>query len=180
MVVILDEIGLAEKSESNPLKVLHRLLEPPEVAMIGLSNWSLDAAKMNRAVHASRPPLTAYDLQETALTMRKGLKSSVDEAMLQSLSQDFYAYLKELSEGGRYFFHGTRDFYNLISFICRKWEIDGVDDLDPDILNAIVVRGLQRNFGGANDDLTFKKFMNSIGKKEEYEQRLVDPVTLIR
>ena len=59
MVVILDEIGLAEKAENNPLKVLHRMLEPPKVAFIGLSNWSLDAAKMNRAVHASRPPLSA-------------------------------------------------------------------------------------------------------------------------
>ncbi len=57
VVVILDEIGLAEKSSSNPLKVLHRLLEPPRVAVIGLSNWSLDPAKMNRMVHASRPPL---------------------------------------------------------------------------------------------------------------------------
>ncbi|CAG8532688.1 1347_t:CDS:2, partial [Dentiscutata heterogama] len=41
-VVLLDEIGLAEKSPHNPLKVLHSLLEPnypaelPEVAVIGI------------------------------------------------------------------------------------------------------------------------------------------------
>ncbi len=78
VVVVLDEVGLAEKAASNPLKVLHRLLEPPKVAMIGLSNWSLDAAKMNRAVHASRPPLTAKDLRETARTMRESINPDVD------------------------------------------------------------------------------------------------------
>ncbi|CAG2207753.1 RNF213 [Mytilus edulis] len=49
-VVILDEIGLAEVSRFNPLKVLHGLLEPgsrqtPNVAVVGISNWALDAAK---------------------------------------------------------------------------------------------------------------------------------------
>ena len=34
--------------------------------MIGLSNWQLDAAKMNRAVHASRLPLKANDLVKAA------------------------------------------------------------------------------------------------------------------
>ncbi len=51
-VVNLDEIGLAEGSESMPLKALHPLLEDgtdsevpakphQKVAMIGISNWSL-------------------------------------------------------------------------------------------------------------------------------------------
>ena len=39
-VVIFDEIGLAEASKHNPLKVLHSLLENEnrEVAFIGISN----------------------------------------------------------------------------------------------------------------------------------------------
>lgn len=49
-VVVLDEIGLAEDSEQMPLKVLHSLLEEREVAFIGISNWALDPAKMNRGV----------------------------------------------------------------------------------------------------------------------------------
>jgi hypothetical protein len=61
-VVILDEIGLAEVSRFNPLKVLHGLLEPGNgqnlnIAVVGISNWALDAAKMNRAVHLSRPDM---------------------------------------------------------------------------------------------------------------------------
>lgn len=52
-VVLLDEVGLAEISRHNPLKVLHSLLEPAfgetaKVAVVGISNWALDAAKMNR------------------------------------------------------------------------------------------------------------------------------------
>jgi hypothetical protein len=66
--MIFDEIGLAEASESNPLKILHSELEPPPVslmrkykrvppepiAFIGISNWSLDASKMNRGITLNR------------------------------------------------------------------------------------------------------------------------------
>lgn len=60
-VVLLDEVGLAEISKYNPLKVLHGLLEPSypketlDIAVVGISNWALDSSKMNRAVHLSRP-----------------------------------------------------------------------------------------------------------------------------
>jgi len=49
-VVVLDEIGLAEDSPQMPLKVLHSLLEEKQVAFVGISNWALDPAKMNRGV----------------------------------------------------------------------------------------------------------------------------------
>jgi hypothetical protein len=42
VVVLLDEVGLAEQSTHLPLKVLHKLLEKPEVAVVGISNWTLD------------------------------------------------------------------------------------------------------------------------------------------
>lgn len=59
-VVNLDEVGLAEISPHLPLKVLHKLLEYREdeqsgtanlwmqerVAVVGLSNWALDPAKV--------------------------------------------------------------------------------------------------------------------------------------
>jgi hypothetical protein len=48
VLIIIDEIGLAELSPHNPLKVLHSMLEPPEIPFIGISNWTLDASKMNR------------------------------------------------------------------------------------------------------------------------------------
>jgi len=53
-MLILEELGLAEASNSNCLKVLHKLLEDPSnVPMLGLSNTELDASKMNRVVFAN-------------------------------------------------------------------------------------------------------------------------------
>ena len=60
-VVILDEVGLAEDSEKMALKALHPLLEDgcigdetatpdKKVGFIGISNWALDPAKMNRGI----------------------------------------------------------------------------------------------------------------------------------
>ena len=66
IVVVFDEIGLAEKSPNNPLKVMHSLLEPPRVATVGLSNWSLDASKMNRVITLSRTSPGEEDLKKSA------------------------------------------------------------------------------------------------------------------
>ena len=41
--VVLDEVGLAETAKAMPLKVLHKLLEKPKVAFVGLSNWCVAA-----------------------------------------------------------------------------------------------------------------------------------------
>lgn len=68
VVVLLDEVGLAEYSPHLPLKVLHKLLDEAHgsQALVGISNWPLDPAKMNRAVHLYRPAPTAADLAVTA------------------------------------------------------------------------------------------------------------------
>lgn len=41
-------MGLAEQSPHLPLKVLHAELEHPDLAVVGISNWVLDPAKINR------------------------------------------------------------------------------------------------------------------------------------
>jgi E3 ubiquitin-protein ligase RNF213 len=67
-VFVFDEIGLAEISKYNPLKVLHSLLEVEnrEIAFVGISNWRLDASKMNRALYLARPDPDEEDLKFTA------------------------------------------------------------------------------------------------------------------
>jgi hypothetical protein len=45
VLIFFDEIGLAEMSPLNPLKVLHAYLDEKNINMIGISNYSLDAAK---------------------------------------------------------------------------------------------------------------------------------------
>ena len=82
-VVVLDEAGLAEDSPQMPLKTLHPLLEdgvnstddiikveeqiPERVAFIGISNWALDPAKMNRGIMLSRGLPDKRELVESAM-----------------------------------------------------------------------------------------------------------------
>ena len=66
-VLVLDEIGLAEFSPDMPLKVLHGLLVDPPIPIVGVSNWALDAAKMNRAICLSRPSPDFQTLVTTGL-----------------------------------------------------------------------------------------------------------------
>jgi E3 ubiquitin-protein ligase RNF213 len=75
VVVVFDEIGLAEISPHNPLKVMHSLLEPPRVATVGISNWSLDASKMNRVINLSRTEPSEEDLLQSAIEISKNSHS---------------------------------------------------------------------------------------------------------
>ncbi|ETO31658.1 hypothetical protein RFI_05462 [Reticulomyxa filosa] len=68
-VLLLDEIGLAEHSKHSPLKILHQLLEDPKISFVGISNWPLDAAKMNRVIMHQILPMTTKELKNTALKM---------------------------------------------------------------------------------------------------------------
>jgi E3 ubiquitin-protein ligase RNF213 len=67
-VLVFDEIGLAELSRHNPLKVLHNKLEIEnrKIGFVGISNWRLDASKMNRALYLARPDPDEDDLIFTA------------------------------------------------------------------------------------------------------------------
>ena len=69
--IFFEEIGLCEMSDKNPLKILNFKLEydnkKDNTAFIGISNWALDASKMNRGFTLSVPELheNIDDLQET-------------------------------------------------------------------------------------------------------------------
>ena len=82
-VVVLDEVGLAEDSPRMPLKALHPLLEDgtdgsedltlegtdlksKRVAFIGISNWALDPAKMNRGLMLTRGQPNTKELISSA------------------------------------------------------------------------------------------------------------------
>ena len=77
--IFFDELGLAEKSKSNPLKVIHNKLEytgkTEGTCFIGISNYSLDAAKTNRALNLSVPNLEDKldQLKETAQSIIKSI-----------------------------------------------------------------------------------------------------------
>ncbi|XP_077980129.1 E3 ubiquitin-protein ligase rnf213-alpha-like [Glandiceps talaboti] len=133
-VVVLDEIGLAEDSPKMPLKALHPLLDygcddddnpspDKKVAFIGISNWALDPAKMNRGILVSRASPDKEELIESA----RGICSSHGSGMILSLVQPIFsalasAYLEIYTNQEREFF-GLRDFYSLVKMVyafCRR------------------------------------------------------------
>ena len=180
-VVLLDEIGLAEISKYNPLKVLHSLLEPsessfPDVAVVGISNWALDAAKMNRAIHLSRPEPDVEDLYETGISLRDtnmdscGIRVSSTRTYpnnkhLRYLAKAYYKY-----QGMQRYpnFHGLRDYYSLIK--CLSTESKN-DPSDTEEKNKRIQRALQRNFGGVQRDVkNFQSYFQEEMQKEDFEE----------
>ena len=87
-VVVFDEIGLAELSPYNPLKVLHSELEVDacQHAFVGLSNWRLDASKMNRALYVACEDPDISDLQNTATTIVSSMVENKNQQLV-SISQ---------------------------------------------------------------------------------------------
>jgi hypothetical protein len=114
------------------------------VAVLGISNWELDPAKMNRAIHLSRPEPTVTDLYETARSILEayleasgGSLSAAFDTQLRALARAYHAY--EASQP-RPHFHGLRDFYSLIK--CLRGCVQGP------LTQAHILAALGRNFGG--------------------------------
>ena len=102
-MILFDELGLAEKSESNPLKVLHSKLEysgcTEGVSFIGISNYSLDAAKVNRAMNLSVPNLESHidQLNETISSIVESISEELkNNKIFEYLSRAYYEYKNEL------------------------------------------------------------------------------------
>ena len=83
-MILFDELGLAEQSKTKPLKVLHSKLEydgkKDGTCFIGISNYSLDAAKVNRALSLSVPNLEDKldQLKITAESIVKSISDDID------------------------------------------------------------------------------------------------------
>lgn len=152
-VVVLDEIGLAEDSPQMPLKTLHPLLEDGcidndkpdphmKVGFVGISNWALDPAKMNRGVFVSRWDPSENELVETA----KGICSSSSQILLKikhlfpSLAKAFLSICKETSKNQ---FFGLRDYYSLVKMLFAAVKST---QQEPD--GRQLVEAVLRNFSG--------------------------------
>eukprot|EP00026_Physarum_polycephalum_P000019 Phypoly_transcript_00019.p1 GENE.Phypoly_transcript_00019~~Phypoly_transcript_00019.p1 ORF type:complete len:3090 (+),score=490.35 Phypoly_transcript_00019:142-9411(+) len=144
-VVLLDEVGLAEISKYNPLKVLHGLLEPAypkeslDVAVVGISNWALDSAKMNRAIHLSRPEPDVHDLCETGKAIQQmiaGRQAIINDARMLALASAYHKYISTQVHSN---FHGLRDYYSLIKCLSQQ--------------STQITYGVERNFGGLPSEM---------------------------
>ncbi|KAJ7339377.1 hypothetical protein OS493_005771 [Desmophyllum pertusum] len=165
-VVVLDEVGLAEDSPLMPLKTLHPLLEDgvtsaddvietdekaQRVAFIGISNWSLDPAKMNRGIMLSRGVPDVAELVDSALgicSTDKQVKQLI-QSLLSPLADGYAELYKEqknfatLKKCGKEEFFGLRDFYSLIKMVYSIAAKSGKRPRWHQLEHAI-----KRNFGG--------------------------------
>ncbi|KAH3727158.1 hypothetical protein DPMN_053084, partial [Dreissena polymorpha] len=153
--VVLDEVGLAEDSPRMPLKTLHPLLddgcqgdETPEphlkVAFIGISNWALDPAKMNRGILVQRE---VPDLEELRISA-KGICQTHEEVgtfifpLIDPLSAAYLDIFNKASDKMREFY-GLRDFYSLVKMV---YGLVAKNRRRPTWLE--LVYAIKRNFGG--------------------------------
>ena len=143
VVVLLDEVGLAEQSPHLPLKVLHKTLDEAKEneSVVGLSNWALDPAKMNRAVHLYRPAPTVEDL---ALTAEGMVQTATLKGYLQAIAESFSIVYKTQSLPD---FWGMREFYSTVRFVNRALSMN--QTLSP----ALVMNAILRNYGGRPHEL---------------------------
>nr|XP_018671622.1 LOW QUALITY PROTEIN: E3 ubiquitin-protein ligase rnf213-alpha-like [Ciona intestinalis] len=172
-VVVLDEFGLAEDSPKMPLKVLHPLLEKgcelkaddadaksgerfQKVGFVGISNWALDPAKMNRGIFVHRGKPTEVDLKLTA----KGIFTSDNKSfqvvgeLVEALTQSYL----DIKEKEKQEFFGLRDYYGLLKMIFAVVSTNEKRLENYHILNAIV-----RNFSGGKEDC-IQMFLNHLPK----------------
>uniref|UniRef100_A0A8C9DCK3 E3 ubiquitin-protein ligase RNF213 n=1 Tax=Panthera leo TaxID=9689 RepID=A0A8C9DCK3_PANLE len=164
-VVVLDEVGLAEDSPKMPLKALHPLLEygcieddpapHQKVGFIGISNWALDPAKMNRGIFVSRGSPSKKELMESA----KGICSS--EPLVQQRVQGFFApfaraYETVCRKQDKEFF-GLRDYYSLIKMVFARAKASDKEPSPQDVAQAVL-----RNFSGKDDIDALDIFMAAL------------------
>ena len=183
-LVFFDEMGLAERSSNNPLKVIHYLLEKDiedSVPFLGISNWRLDAAKINRALNLSITDYDNQDLEDTAEAIAQSLDSNLSGKYLyffQALARTYKDYIefRQNSQKEAKDFHGNRDFYNLIKTAMREL-MTKKEELGKNykkILTEIGIQSLHRNFGGLEDtDTKIFEFF-----KKQFKNKFDDTVNL--
>ena len=105
-MILFDKMDLAEKSPSNPLKVLHNKLEyggqAKEISFIGISNYSLDNTIINRALVLSLPNLEdkLEQLKFTAKSIVKSISEDIfyeDNLIFNILARAYFKYKYYLS-----------------------------------------------------------------------------------
>ena len=106
-MILFDELGLAERSKNNPLKALHSHLDfegkEEGISFVGISNWTLDAAKINRALCLSVPNLddNLKDITNTSKSIAESINldfgtKPIFEKILPNVYFNYKNYLKVL------------------------------------------------------------------------------------
>ena len=173
-VIWFDEIGLAELSPNNPLKVLHNKLEIEniKVAFVGISNWRLDASKMNRALYLARPDPNKEDLKFTAKEIFKSIQKNYlpKNNMIDVLAQIYVDLRERLKEKRKDDIYGLRDFYHLNKGISTDFsKLENRTEIQE---FTIVRKNLKKNFSGLGKEheILWTKYCEFMGKPEKIKE----------
>ena len=189
-MIYFDEMGLAEHSPNNPLKVIHSELEydlnegSKKIAFVGISNWILDASKMNRGLFLSIPTPDQEDLQITAKTIAESYNDKLakdNKDLFDALANTYFEYKEILQKQYtiKEDFHGSRDFYHLIKTsmrqIMQKKEEDINLNIDENQKQEIGINSIERNFAGLEIDPDQKGGVTSLELiKKQFKKRFVN------
>ena len=192
IVVFMDEMGLAEISENNPLKVMHSELEKEidKISFVGISNWFMDASKMNRVIYNVVQDPDKDDIIETGNEIVKSYEENGENYLekygsyIKRMSIAYYKFIskKKNDNDENQYFHGSRDFYSLIkSFmneIIKNKKIIEKEGETIEIknkkINNICQTNIERNFGGIpNSVKEFKSYFYE-GYEIEDNNSLID------
>ena len=180
-LVLMDEMGLAELSINNPLKVIHFELEneKEKIPFIGITNWALDASKMNRVIYIIVQEPDEHDLIITAEEIVKSYENNKENyyekygTFFKYLSKAYYKFIEDrkIKNSENKYFHGTRDFYslikNVISDIIKNQNLLKGNNED-EILYKICMKNIERNFGGLENSINeFKLYFNELFNQEK-------------
>ena len=184
-VFLFDEMGLVQRIENNnPLKVLHTELEfehnvnkNDKICFIGISNWKLDSAKMNRALYLLVADPDENDLIDVVINIGNLMNKELFSKYIfyfYSLVKTYNAYKKldlnkefeniiNKEENNIYYylndFHGNRDFYYFIKSSMNDL-IEQKDIITRDniyiILTKIGLKNIEKNFGGLFSEILDK------------------------
>ncbi|KAL4233165.1 hypothetical protein ACF0H5_007850 [Mactra antiquata] len=154
-IVVLDEVGLAEDSPRMPLKV----------AFIGISNWALDPAKMNRGILVQREVPDLEELKGSAM----GICQTEDDVsnwispLIEPMAKSYLEIFKKASKEMREFY-GLRDFYSLIKMVYSFVEKSKNKPTWHEMLHSI-----KRNFGGLDQVNPVECFKKHLATKIKIE-----------
>ncbi|RGB41976.1 hypothetical protein C1646_791690 [Rhizophagus diaphanus] len=155
--IIIYSVGLDGMSPSDPLSVLHSLLEPsyPDtkltVAVIGISNWRPDNSKISRAILVQRPQLHMNDLVSTTVHLLN-IELGDQRDTLEFLPKAYLYYEKcgQILPN----FHGLHDYYALVKQLS-------LDEMTPENIQT----ALARNFGGMENNVKlYEKYFGNVLK----------------
>jgi len=176
---LFDELGLAERSKFKPLKAMHSELDyagkNEGISFIGLSNYSLDAAKLNRALVSSVPDLDQKvdELINTAQNIVESISPKIkNDKVFEILSHTYYEYKKKLDFINKLIVY--KDYYKI--YICSNVnQMDENNNFDiQDESNSTNsennIPQYNENIGGQNKIKKMnKETFESIVRKKEFK-----------